>query len=55
MATTIDNMQSSHWHKVQDIYKEGIATGNATFETKVPDWNEWNESYLTERRSQIVG
>lgn len=31
---------------VQTIYAEGIATGIATFETKIPDWQTWNKKYI---------
>jgi phosphinothricin acetyltransferase len=34
------------WPAVREIYREGIATGNATFETEVPDWEKWNHSHL---------
>ncbi|MYL43388.1 GNAT family N-acetyltransferase [Virgibacillus massiliensis] len=34
------------WPEVRDIYMEGIATGNATFDTQAPTWEEWNEKYL---------
>ena len=27
------------------IYQEGIETGNATFETRAPDWAQWNDSH----------
>ena len=26
----------------KDIYLEGIATGDATFETEAPEWDDWN-------------
>ncbi len=36
-------MQASDWPAVQRIYAEGIATGNATFETAVTaDWKTWD-------------
>ena len=36
-------MQASDWPTVQRIYAEGIATGNATFETAVTaDWETWD-------------
>lgn len=36
-------MQASDWPTVQRIYAEGIATGNATFETAVTaDWATWD-------------
>ena len=31
----------SDWPAVSRIYAEGIATRNATFETGVPSWTEW--------------
>jgi len=34
------------WPAVREIYREGIATGNATFETELPDWEKWDNSHL---------
>lgn len=35
------------WPEVRRIYAEGIATGEATFETVPPEaWAEWSESHL---------
>jgi len=39
-------MQESDWEAVRTIYDEGIATGNATFETEVPDWGIWDKHHL---------
>ena len=39
-------MKAEHWNAVKEIYEEGIATGNATFETSAPTWEKWNESHL---------
>ena len=33
------------WPAVREIYREGIATGNATFETELPDWEKWDSSH----------
>lgn len=30
---------------VARIYREGIETGNATFETAIPDWSDWDASH----------
>jgi phosphinothricin acetyltransferase len=30
---------------VREIYVQGIATGNATFETAVPDWVQWDTAH----------
>lgn len=32
------------------IYLEGIATGNATFETDAPGWEEWDSKHLRDAR-----
>jgi L-amino acid N-acyltransferase YncA len=36
----------SNWQQVKSIYESGIATGMATFETKAPEWEQWNNSHL---------
>jgi hypothetical protein len=30
---------------VREIYAEGIVTGNATFETELPDWEKWDGNH----------
>jgi phosphinothricin acetyltransferase len=42
----IDNMQPADWPQVRRIYLEGIATGDATFETEAPSWERWNDAHL---------
>jgi L-amino acid N-acyltransferase YncA len=39
-------MQDGDWEAARAIYREGIATGNATFETDVPDWEAWDKNHL---------
>jgi L-amino acid N-acyltransferase YncA len=34
------------WPAVREIYAEGIATGNATFETELPGWEKWDNRHL---------
>lgn len=38
MKYLVDTMELEDWNKVLSIYYEGISTGNATFESEVPDW-----------------
>ena len=38
-------MTPDDWPAVARIYGEGIATGEATFETAVPTWEEWDASH----------
>lgn len=41
--TTISPLHPSDWPAVRRIYEEGIATGEATFETAAPaDWESWD-------------
>jgi len=42
----IEPLTQEHWEAVCEIYLQGIATGNATFETSVPGWKEWDERHL---------
>lgn len=39
---------------VQDIYKEGINTQTATFETTIPDWDTWDNAHLKFSRILIT-
>ena len=39
-------MTEHHWSTVRQIYAEGIAGGNATFESSVPEWAEWDSRHL---------
>ncbi len=43
-------MNPSDWYSVKEIYEEGIATSNATFEQQAPDWEEWNSGHLPHSR-----
>lgn len=47
MDHTIDVLNPSDWQDVRAIYVEGIATGNATFETEAPTWEKWELSHLS--------
>jgi phosphinothricin acetyltransferase len=46
----VRHLAPADWPEVATIYAEGIATGNATFETSVPVWESWNASHLAEHR-----
>ncbi len=39
-------MAERDWAAVRAIYLEGIATGNATFETSAPEWEAWDKGHL---------
>jgi len=42
----------THWPAVERIYREGIATGNATFETESPGWEGWDAKH--HRHSRLI-
>jgi len=46
MAITIGEMTFNDWPVVRRIFAEGIATGDATFETEIPEWEQWDASHL---------
>ncbi|HXU16445.1 MAG TPA: GNAT family N-acetyltransferase [Terriglobales bacterium] len=54
-------MVGKDWPQVLQIYREGISTGNATFETDPPSWEMWNSGHLPDCRlvaldhSQVLG
>ncbi len=57
----VRDLHPDDWPEVARIFEEGILTGNATFETEVPSWEEWNAAHLAEHRlvaerdSRVVG
>lgn len=58
---TIRQMLEPDWAQVAKIYSEGIETGFATFETKVPDYASWDKAHITscrlvaESENEILG
>jgi L-amino acid N-acyltransferase YncA len=47
---TIDDFRPDDWAQARAIYLEGIATGNATFETDAPSWEKWDAGHLKKCR-----
>jgi phosphinothricin acetyltransferase len=46
MDFTIRPLLAPDWPTVRAIYLEGIATGNATFETAAPEWERWDAAHM---------
>jgi len=42
MNYQIEPLQLEDWSQVRSIYAESISTGVSTFDTKLPDWQDWN-------------
>lgn len=61
MNASIRIFEEKDWTSVSEIYAQGIATGIATFETKVPSYDVWNEKFIktcrlvAEDGNQVVG
>lgn len=47
-------MRVGDWEPVRSIYLEGLATGDATFETEAPSWKTWDEGHLSVPRLVAV-
>lgn len=58
---TIEPLTPADWESVRAIYREGIATGHATFEADAPEWETWDRGRLVDARlvarsgGQVVG
>ena len=50
MNYQITALRAEDWFAVRDIYREGIATGNATFETEPPSWEKWDSAHRRDCR-----
>ncbi len=49
-------MTPADWPSVAAIYLEGIRTGNATFQTEAPTWEEWDKAHIPHcRLLAIIG
>jgi phosphinothricin acetyltransferase len=48
-GVTIERLEARDWEAVRAILLEGIATGQAAFETEAPDWE------MMEWRSEVIG
>ena len=46
----IERLDETHWPAVEAIYREGIATGHATFEPDPPSWKQFDAGKLPEQR-----
>lgn len=46
----IEKLQPIHYPSVKTIYKEGIDTGNATFQSEAPLWEEWDQNHVVHSR-----
>lgn len=61
MDITIKSFDVADWPAVRAIYADGIASGQATFETEAPTWEEWDAAHhpiarlVARRDGQVIG
>jgi L-amino acid N-acyltransferase YncA len=61
MGVIIDEMKEEDWPAVQAIHRQGLATGQASFEEEVPDWDRWNRTHwptcrlVARRGGKVIG
>jgi len=57
----VESMAADDWPAVREIYAQGIATGNATFEKNPPEHDAWDRGHLASCRlvaregNEVVG
>jgi L-amino acid N-acyltransferase YncA len=49
VSLEIRDLRPDDWPEVAAIYEAGIATRNATFETKTPSWEAWDSAHSEQR------
>jgi phosphinothricin acetyltransferase len=45
MEITLAAMTPADWDRVRAIYLQGIASGQATFESEAPSWEQWDSAH----------
>ncbi len=58
--SSVRDLVAADWPAVRAIYEEGIASGDATFETEAPSWESWDAAHpdvrlVAERDGAVVG
>jgi phosphinothricin acetyltransferase len=46
MDIVFRSMKKDDWISVAEIYRQGIESGNATFQRDIPTWDEWNSGHI---------
>ena len=49
-SLSLSKMEKRHSTDVLSIYLQGIETGNATFQTQAPSWEDWDKGHLEKMR-----
>ena len=54
MDVVARSMNEEDWPSVSEIYRQGIETGKATFQSDVPAYDEWDAAHIRECRYVAV-
>jgi phosphinothricin acetyltransferase len=54
MDAVIRSMNEKDWPSVSEIYRQGIETGKATFQSDIPAYDEWDTTHIRECRFVAV-
>jgi phosphinothricin acetyltransferase len=46
MEFSIKGLENSDWEAAREIYRQGLETGQATFETQPPTFSDWDNGHL---------
>jgi phosphinothricin acetyltransferase len=57
---TLRELRTADWPAVRAIYEDGIRSGDATFETESPSWEDWDAGHsqlrlVVEQDGSVVG
>jgi len=50
MEYQINKMTDDDWPAVRSIYREGLSTEQASFESDIPEWKDWDANHLPHSR-----
>jgi phosphinothricin acetyltransferase len=54
VTISVRDMTAGDWPEVETIHRQGIATGNATFEAEPPNWEEFDAEKIAHPRLVAV-
>lgn len=59
-SMVVRELRPGDWPAVRAIYEDGIRSGDATFETEAPSWEDWDAAHselrlVAERDGAVVG
>jgi L-amino acid N-acyltransferase YncA len=50
LQVVVASFELTHWTAAERIYRDAIATGNASFEATAPSWETWDRTHFRDLR-----